>query len=122
MTRAQNRIVIFSSATLFRDGLRAMLDDAPDISVIAHTGLWSSALALVRDHLPDAVIIDRDDPKPENFLDELFAVAQRIRVIVLSLQDDRMAVYTQDSVSHPRRPQLLAAVSARSRKTSSAAS
>jgi DNA-binding NarL/FixJ family response regulator len=122
MTRTHTRVVIFSSATLFRDGLRTMLEDAPDIEVLGFTGTWETALALVRAHQPDAVIVDRDDLMPANFLDTLFESAARIRVVVLSLQDDRMAVYTQASVEHPRRPELLAAVTQRSRRAQATAS
>ena len=99
-----------------------MLEDAPDIEVLGFTGAWETALELVRAEQPDAVIVDRDDLMPDNFLDTLFESAARIRVIVLSLQDDRMAVYTQAAVEHPRRPELLAAVTQRSRRPTPAAS
>jgi DNA-binding NarL/FixJ family response regulator len=110
MARPRKRVVIVSSAALFRDGLRLMLEDSARIEIIGCADGWEGALDLVRSSDLDAVVLDRDDRMPARCVDDLFAVRQHLRVVVLSLHDDRLTVYSQDQVSHPRRTQLLAAV------------
>jgi two-component SAPR family response regulator len=110
MARPPTRVVIVSSAALFRDGLRLMLEESARIQIIGCVDGWEGALDLVRHTEPDAVVLDRDDRMPPRCVDQLFAVRQQLRVVLLSLHDDRLTVYSQDQIWHPRRPQLVAAV------------
>jgi DNA-binding NarL/FixJ family response regulator len=110
MTQPLTRVVVFSSATLFREGLCSMLEDSGSVEVAGCSGVWETVPGLVQHGQADAVVIDRDDPVPETFIDELFAIAAHIRVVLVSSKDNRLAVYTQSSVDDPQRPQLLAAV------------
>jgi len=120
MPPGRTKVVVFSSSTLFRQGLESMLDESPAVEIAGMTGLWETVLSQIQALHPDAVVVDRDDHVPDNFLDQLFESAAEIRVVILSLQDDRLTVYTQSSISHPRRPQLLAAVTQRFDHTSAA--
>jgi DNA-binding NarL/FixJ family response regulator len=110
MTQPHTRVVVFSSATLFREGLCSILEDSGSVEVAGCTGVWEAVPGLVQRGTVDAVVIDRDDPVPETFIDELFNITAHIRVVLVSSKDNRLAVYTQSSVDDPQRPQLLAAV------------
>jgi DNA-binding NarL/FixJ family response regulator len=104
------RVVVLSSATLFREGLCSMLEDSGSVEVAGCSGTWEAVARLVQRGNVDAVVIDRDDPVPETFIDDLFEIAAHIRVVLVSSKDNRLAVYTQSSVDDAQRPQLLAAV------------
>ena len=110
MVEPISRVVLFSSAPLFREGLRGLLEQSSQVEIVAMTESWEETLELVRVRQPEAVIVDREEHAPVQFLDELFAAAGQIRVILLSHQSDRLAVYTQAAVEHPGQPHLLAAV------------
>jgi len=110
MNQPMTRVVVLSSATLFREGLCSMLEDSGCVEVVGCSGVWEAVPGLVRHGNADAVVLDRDDPVPETFIDELFELAAHIRVVLVSSQDNRLAVYTQSSVDDPQRPQLIAAV------------
>ena len=110
MDQAKTRVVVYSSATLFREGLCSMLEDADGVELAGSTSDWEAVPVSVQHAHADAIVIDRDDPMPETFIDELFEIAEHLRVVLVSSKDNRLAVYTQASVEDPRRPQLLAAV------------
>ena len=110
MEQPITRVVVFSSATLFREGLCSMLEDSGCVEIVGCTGVWEAVAGFIQHGDADAVVIDRDDPVPETFIDELFELVTHIRVVLVSSQDNRLAVYTQSSVDDPQRPQLIAAV------------
>lgn len=110
MKHPKTRVVVFSSATLFREGLRAMLEESGTVEVVGATGVWEAVPGLIQQSHADTVVLDRDDHVPDTFVDELFETVSQIRVVLVSSQDNRLAVYTQSSVEDPHRPQLLAAV------------
>ena len=122
MKQPKTRVVVFSSATLFREGLCSMLEDSGKVEVVGCTGTWEAVPGYVQRGQTDTVVIDRDDRVPETFIDELFELAAHIRVVQVSSQDNRLAVYTQSSVDDPHRPQLVAAVADPSPRQASQAS
>jgi DNA-binding NarL/FixJ family response regulator len=122
MSVAISRVVILSSSPLFRDGLRGMLEQSPSVRIAGTADTWETALALVQAEQPDAVIVDQDERTPARFLDDLFAVAERLHVILLSHQHDRLAIYSRTAVEHPSSTHLLAAVLESARRPLPAAS
>ncbi|MFE9747986.1 response regulator [Saccharothrix saharensis] len=56
------RVLLVDDQPLIRSGFRALLDIEDDIEVVAEAGDGSQALALVREHLPDIVLIDVQMP------------------------------------------------------------
>ena len=105
-----SRVVLFSSSPLFRDGLRGMLEQSPRVQIVGAADAWDAALELVQHEQPDAVIVDRDERTPARFLDELFAAAECLYVILLNHHQDRLTVYSHAAVEHPGSSDLLAAV------------
>ncbi len=56
------RIVIADDQTVIRDGLRMVLELTDDIEVVATAGDGEQALAAVREHHPDALLLDLHMP------------------------------------------------------------
>jgi len=52
------RVLVADDHTLVRSGLCALLERIPDISVVAQASDGRSAMALVREHRPDIVLMD----------------------------------------------------------------
>jgi two-component system nitrate/nitrite response regulator NarL len=55
--RAPVRIVIADEHPIFRDGLRRLLETRPDLQIVGETGHGSTAAALVRELLPDILLL-----------------------------------------------------------------
>jgi DNA-binding NarL/FixJ family response regulator len=104
------RALVFSPAALFREGLCSLLEQSGAVERVVGAGDWSAVLNHLRRGEADAVIIDRDGTNPDALVDALFEVAPRIRVILVSSQDNRLAVFMQSPVDESYRPQLIAAV------------
>ncbi|MBE0696379.1 MAG: response regulator transcription factor [Anaerolineaceae bacterium] len=56
------RIVIVDDHVLFRDGLATILDAQDDLEVVGQGGSADDAIRLVRDLLPDIILLDLDMP------------------------------------------------------------
>ena len=52
------RVVLVDDQHLVRAGLRALLERAPDITVVGEAGDGATGLAVVRTHRPDVVLMD----------------------------------------------------------------
>ncbi|WTW93703.1 response regulator transcription factor [Streptomycetaceae bacterium NBC_01309] len=52
------RLVLADDQALVRAGFRALLDAQPDMTVVAEAGDGATALAAVREHRPDVVLMD----------------------------------------------------------------
>ncbi len=52
------RVLIADDHELFRRGLRMVLDDEPDIEVVAEAGDGRDAVERAREHVPDVVVLD----------------------------------------------------------------
>ncbi|MGH8250961.1 MAG: response regulator [Steroidobacteraceae bacterium] len=81
------RAVLVDDHTLVRAGLRALLDEFPDIEVVAEAGDGDSGLDAIRRHRPDLLITDLTMEGMNGI--ELTECARRelpgLRVIVLSM-------------------------------------
>jgi DNA-binding NarL/FixJ family response regulator len=87
---AQTRIVIVDAHTLFRRGVRNILDLEPDMEVVGEAGSGREALSVVQELSPDVVLMDLSLPAPNGI-----ETTQRIKrelprtgVIVLAPNDD----------------------------------
>lgn len=81
------RIVLVDDHTLVRAGLRALLEELPDVSVVAEAADGEAGLEAVRLHRPDALVTDLSMDRMNGI--ELTERATRefplLRVIVLSM-------------------------------------
>ncbi|MBK1730857.1 response regulator transcription factor [Thiococcus pfennigii] len=61
-SRGRHRILIVDDHPLVRAGIKALIDDEPDLLVCGETGSIHDTLGLVRDDTPDIVIVDLSLP------------------------------------------------------------
>jgi two-component system, NarL family, response regulator NreC len=83
-------IVIADDHAIVRSGLRMLLDNEPDLEVVAEAGDVSSALRYVRAHRPNVLILDLNMPG-EPSLPAIGTVQEEspdTRIVVLTMQND----------------------------------
>jgi DNA-binding NarL/FixJ family response regulator len=81
------RVLLADDHTLVRAGIRSLLQDLPDIQVVAEAGEGREALRLIGVHRPDVVLIDIAMPGL-NGLEVAARVAEEfphVRVVILSM-------------------------------------
>ena len=92
--RRQIRILLADDHTLFRAGIRSLLETLGDVEVVAEAGDGREALLLVEAHAPDLVLLDIMMPGL-NGLDAAARITRgdsRSRVIMLSMNADEDSV------------------------------
>ena len=52
------RVVLADDQALIRSGVRALLESAPNLAVVAEAGTGREAVAAAREHRPDVVVMD----------------------------------------------------------------
>jgi two-component system, NarL family, response regulator len=83
------RLLLVDDHTLFREGLRAVLDLRPEFAVVAESDGASSALATFAQHQPDVTLLDLKMPDG-NGIEVLRAIRQQspsARVLMLTTYD-----------------------------------
>jgi DNA-binding NarL/FixJ family response regulator len=73
------KILIVDDHPIVRKGLRQVIEEEPDLKVIAEAGDGNVGLALIRESKPDIVILDLDMPKMNGF-----AVAAEVNKLELA--------------------------------------
>jgi two-component system NarL family response regulator len=80
------RVVVVDDHPVVRDGLRTLLDAAPDIEVVGEAGDGRAAIAAWREHQPDVTLMDLRMPGMDG-VDAIAAIlrtAPEARIIVLT--------------------------------------
>jgi DNA-binding NarL/FixJ family response regulator len=83
----QARVIIADSNPVLRVGLRTALEQAADIEITAEAGTGEDAVALVREHHPDVLLLDARMPLPEGSA-TLRHISSLTRVVMLTCVDD----------------------------------
>lgn len=88
------RVLLVDDHRAFRSGLRALLGTAPDLEVCAEAGSGEEAVAAVRTHHPDVVLLDLTMPGIGGVAaaEQIVAASPHSRVLVLSMSDDDRSV------------------------------
>ncbi len=90
------RILIADDHPVFRDGIRALLDAAPSMTIIAEATTGNEAVALADQHQPDVILMDLKMPG----LNGMAATRQilernpELRVLVVTMFEDDASVFT----------------------------
>jgi two-component system, NarL family, response regulator NreC len=81
------RVTLVDDHTLIREGLRVLLQSAPDIAVVGEADNGVAALELARRLVPDVVILDLDMPggDGESALAALRGQLPAVRVLILTM-------------------------------------
>jgi DNA-binding NarL/FixJ family response regulator len=82
-------IVLSDDHTLFREGLRELLSTDPDFEVVGEGATGDDALALVRRHRPDILLLDVEMPGLDTkaVITELVRTNPETAVIILTMHD-----------------------------------
>jgi DNA-binding NarL/FixJ family response regulator len=100
VSEATIRVVLVDDHALVREGLRLLLQTAPDISVIGEAENGAAGLALAKRVLPDVVVLDLDMPSSDgsSSLRELQKVLPSARVLILTMHaEDNRLVFLLES-------------------------
>jgi len=84
------RVLLVDDQTLVRQGIRSLLELAPDVDVVAEAEDGMTALAAVREHVPDVVLLDLRMPRHDGIwaLEAMRAGGLELPVLVLTTFDD----------------------------------
>jgi DNA-binding NarL/FixJ family response regulator len=84
------RVVLADDHTLVRAGIRQLLENLPDVAVVAETGDGREALAAVEKHQPNLALVDITMPGL-NGLDAASQIVKRFpatRIVILSMHSN----------------------------------
>ena len=89
------RVLILDDHPVVRQGIKLMINAQPDMTIVGEAQTESEARRLVRDLLPDAVIVDLSLGEGDGFnvVRDVSAHFPLIRVLVLSMHDE--AIYAE---------------------------
>lgn len=89
------RVVLVDDQTLFREGLRLVLERAPDIEVVGEAGNGLEAIRVVERHRPDIVLMDLRMPGMNGVeaTQRVLRMHPTIKVIALTTFDDDALVF-----------------------------
>lgn len=84
------RVLLVDDQTLVRQGIRSLLELAPEVDVVAEAEDGMAALAAVREHEPDVVLLDLRMPRHDGIwaLEALRESGDDTPVLVLTTFDD----------------------------------
>jgi len=89
------RIVLADDHSLFREGLKRILNMEPGFRVVAECGDGKAVLDLCRDLKPDVVLLDINMPVAGGVeaTEALYKEMPELKVIILSIHDDESYVF-----------------------------
>lgn len=104
--------VLLVGRGLFRDGLERSLAQEPAVSVVGSADTWREAEALVAELKPDVLIVDHAAKAlyQADMVPMLGTDAQTLKVIHLTLAENKMVVYDQRQVADVSLTDLLSAL------------
>lgn len=103
------RVLIISGVSLFREGLQTLLSQSSQVEVVGAVPDMPQALRDIPALHPDVVVLDCDSVR-EAVIDRVLSEDGVCRLVVLSLRDNHLGVYSRDEIESPNRLQLLSAV------------
>ncbi|MFD7287756.1 response regulator [Streptomyces sp. NPDC059863] len=86
----QTRILLADDHALVRRGVRLILDNEPDLTVVAEAGDGAEAIEMARTHQPDLAILDIAMPRLTGLqaARELARLHPEIRILMLTMYDN----------------------------------
>ena len=80
------RVVLADDHQLFREAVRVLLDDEPDLTVVGEAGTGEEAVALTLQHEPDILLLDVAMPDANGLvvLEQISAASKSTRIILVT--------------------------------------
>lgn len=88
--RLEIRLVVVDDHPIVRKGLRDVIEEEPDLKVLAEAGDGAAGLELIRNLRPDIAVLDLDMPKLDGF-----AVAAEIRKLKLPVETIFLTMHSE---------------------------
>lgn len=87
-------LVIADNHAIFRQGLRSLIQRAPDCLIVAECGSGNEALHLIREHRPTVAILDISMPGLDGLsaLLELRRSGDKTPIVILTTHDDPLMI------------------------------
>ena len=84
------RILIADDHQIVREGLRALIEQHPDLDLVSEAADGRSAVELAREHLPDVVVMDvaMSDLNGVEATRQIRSEAPEVKVVALSMHSD----------------------------------
>lgn len=88
--RKKSRIVLVDDHAVLRQSLRSVLNDEPDLEVVAEAQDGLQAMRVIREEAPDLVLLDIRMPKMDgtSILREIKRISPETKVLVLTMHED----------------------------------
>jgi DNA-binding NarL/FixJ family response regulator len=104
--------VLLVGRGLFRDGLERSLTQEPSVIIVGSANTWLEAQALVAELKPEVLIVDHAAKalQQSDMVPVLGSEAQALKVIHLTLAENKMVVYDQRQVADVSLTDLLSAL------------
>ncbi len=92
---APYRILLADDHTLFRKGIRNIIESAPDLEVVGEAGDGLILLDVLKKNAPDLVILDISMPNLRGLeaTREIKILAPKVKVLILTMHKDKEFVY-----------------------------
>ncbi|MEZ4869186.1 MAG: response regulator transcription factor [Caldilineaceae bacterium] len=89
------RVVLADDHPVVRTGIRALLERAPDITIVAEAENGAEVLPLIEKHQPDVLVLDIEMPQLSGL-----EVTQRIKELQLPVRVLALSAYADDHYIH----------------------
>jgi DNA-binding NarL/FixJ family response regulator len=89
------RVLSVDDHPLLRDGIAAIIESQPDMTIIAHAATGREAIALFREHTPDITLMDLRLPDISG-IDAIIAIREEFpgaRIVVLTTSDGDVEIH-----------------------------
>ena len=89
------QVVVADDHELVREGIIKLLEITGDVEILAEAADGLEAVAAVRKHLPDLVLLDLNMPRMNGIdaIKKVKEISPKIKVLILTIHDDEEYVY-----------------------------
>lgn len=108
------RVLIIGRHILFHDGLTHLLGENPDLMVVGTEKDWERAREVIKRERPDVLIVDHDSAGlgEADLAPLLENEGQNMKVIYLTLAENKMIIHNRQQVADVTASDLLQALKA----------